>query len=1084
MPGLGASNIREIVLRLIAEDDASAAIANVGNSLNRMQSSFAQFGKGMVLSRLGQGIESIGKKMLGVSTATATMALDFGRSMQMVQTQAQLTGRQFDSLSAGALRVAGHFGQGSQTIADGLYDIFSSTDVSYKQALNMVRNYAKAATAGGTDVRTVSRSAIATMNALGMKSSQTKKILDIQFQSVRKGVFTYEQFASAIGNLLPYGASADQTLQTLAGSMAFMSRNGFTAAQSSISAARALDQLTRSSNSVKLKKVLGVDVVDPITGGFKQLNDIISEMAGKMKGLTGPEIAGKLGDVFGAGEIRAMRFFRLAIPHQAELNKRIGEMGGPQVAGQMKKAFDIMRKSPSVQWQILLERIKAIGIELGQALVPILKVFINIIGDIVKWFDKLSPTTKKWISIGFAFIGVVLTLGGAIISLVGAFYLMNSILTFTGVSMGFIIGVSGGILLAIAAIIAIGVLLYKNWDFVKKWAIIVWDAIKNAIVTAWHAIYAVLSGVWDFLNTYIIQPFLTMEKFLIDVWVGIFNAVWPILTALFNIIVKVFTDIWDTIKFILGVIIAVWKVEWAIFSAVFKAVWAVFWAVFKTVWDILWLYLKAIWKFIVWEWKILWSILKAVWNTVGAPLLKVIVWIWKNILWPAIKFVFDIVKAGWKILWGAIKAVWESVGRPVFDFIVHVFTGVWHFLRDTFKWITDNWTALWNGIRDVFFGIANGIIGGIEWFVNKIIDAINWVRTKFGLDEIGHVTLGRIGGGAPEAGGGATGGHKKGGAPAGLAKGTNYWNGGWAMVGEQGPELAFLPKGSKVLPNRLTNMMNPGGLPGFANGLWDWGKDVLSHAIPGLNMLFGGAGAPGQSDLMNAAFGNLGLQLPGAFQEIPGKLLDMVKKWVSDAISHLASTMPAMSGTSGGWGGFSNGMIPLSAMTQVQPGKYLEPTAAIAFMAMQGAYGSSIPIVSAYRSYAEQAALYANRGSNPWPVAPPGTSNHGWGKAVDISSGTSPWSWMYGGNSSRFGWNPLQGDLPHFNFMHAGGTVVNSGAAFVQKGETIRPARSIGDYRSRENSGELHVHIEPQKAVVDEKEIVNELDWMRRTRGW
>jgi hypothetical protein len=28
------------------------------------------------------------------------------------------------------------------------------------------------------------------------------------------------------------------------------------------------------------------------------------------------------------------------------------------------------------------------------------------------------------------------------------------------------------------------------------------------------------------------------------------------------------------------------------------------------------------------------------------------------------------------------------------------------------------------------------------------------------------------------------------------------------------------------------------------------------------------------------------------------------------------------------------------------------------------------------------------------------------------------------------------------------------------------------------------VHIEPQKATVDEAEIVNELDWLQRTRGW
>jgi phage-related protein len=39
-----------------------------------------------------------------------------------------------------------------------------------------------------------------------------------------------------------------------------------------------------------------------------------------------------------------------------------------------------------------------------------------------------------------------------------------------------------------------------------------------------------------------------------------------------------------------------------------------------------------------------------------------------------------------------------------------------------------------------------------------------------------------------------------------LAKGTNYFGGGTALVGEQGPELVNLPRGSQVIPNdRLTS---------------------------------------------------------------------------------------------------------------------------------------------------------------------------------------------------------------------------------------------------------------------------------------
>lgn len=46
--------------------------------------------------------------------------------------------------------------------------------------------------------------------------------------------------------------------------------------------------------------------------------------------------------------------------------------------------------------------------------------------------------------------------------------------------------------------------------------------------------------------------------------------------------------------------------------------------------------------------------------------------------------------------------------------------------------------------------------------------------------------------------------------------------------------------------------------------------------------------------------------------------------------------------------------------------------------------GRPIPITSGFRSIAEQRALWARRHTNPYPVAPPGTSMHGRGLAIDV----------------------------------------------------------------------------------------------------
>jgi hypothetical protein len=46
--------------------------------------------------------------------------------------------------------------------------------------------------------------------------------------------------------------------------------------------------------------------------------------------------------------------------------------------------------------------------------------------------------------------------------------------------------------------------------------------------------------------------------------------------------------------------------------------------------------------------------------------------------------------------------------------------------------------------------------------------------------------------------------------------------------------------------------------------------------------------------------------------------------------------------------------------------------------------GRPVPVTSGFRSLAEQRALWARRHTNPYPVAPPGTSMHGRGLAIDV----------------------------------------------------------------------------------------------------
>jgi len=83
----------------------------------------------------------------------------------------------------------------------------------------------------------------------------------------------------------------------------------------------------------------------------------------------------------------------------------------------------------------------------------------------------------------------------------------------------------------------------------------------------------------------------------------------------------------------------------------------------------------------------------------------------------------------------------------------------------------------------------------------------------------------------------------------------------------------------------------------------------------------------------------------------------------------------------------TNGRLPASALTSIGGGKRLEHASAAQFKlltaAVKKATGRALTVNSAYRTYAEQAALW-NGGKNKLAAAPE-YSNHGLGKSVDVN---------------------------------------------------------------------------------------------------
>ncbi|GAB3176150.1 hypothetical protein GCM10027059_50570 [Myceligenerans halotolerans] len=120
---------------------------------------------------------------------------------------------------------------------------------------------------------------------------------------------------------------------------------------------------------------------------------------------------------------------------------------------------------------------------------------------------------------------------------------------------------------------------------------------------------------------------------------------------------------------------------------------------------------------------------------------------------------------------------------------------------------------------------------------------------------------------------------------------------------------------------------------------------------------------------------------------------------------------PRAQEAAGSWGGHENGRIPLGELCELSfaPGQYARCDAASAAEelneAFRAAFGSDLVVTDSYRSFEQQVAVRAAKG---YLAAAPGTSNHGWGTALDLGGGVNRFGspqhqWMRQ-HAGGFGW--------------------------------------------------------------------------------
>ena len=191
-------------------------------------------------------------------------------------------------------------------------------------------------------------------------------------------------------------------------------------------------------------------------------------------------------------------------------------------ANQFNDELDTMKLIGSVAFA-------QVGTELAAYLVPALEKLVDLTGKFANWLSGLDPVVLTIVG-GIA--ALVAVLAPLLIGLGKVAFAISSIINVVNLMGGAMSLAAAGpivaIIAAIAALIAIGVLLYKNWDKVKakckelgQTIKSIWGSVKTAISNAAHTIFNAMT--WPYRKAWgIIVDIVRKIKSLFPIKIGDF----------------------------------------------------------------------------------------------------------------------------------------------------------------------------------------------------------------------------------------------------------------------------------------------------------------------------------------------------------------------------------------------------------------------------------------------------------------------------------------------------------------------------------------------------------------------------------
>ncbi len=382
--------------------------------------------------------------------AAGAAAMTYDESLTNIQAVTGKTDDEIKNMSASLMAMARDSRFGPQAVADSMYDIVGGV-ADATTHMDILQNSINLAEAGNANLAGTTQALISVMNSYKFSAEEAGFASDVLTQTVGMGVGTMDEFAAALPQVTGLAQSLGIGFDELGGMTAYLTTQGNSASGAVTQLSAMMTALLNPNEAMKQ----GLQELG-FTSGQAAIDAL--GLTGAYEALAGTHTANEQGMAKMTGSVEALRgVTALAGPDVKTFMADFKE----GVEGATAAAQAVQMDSAAAQFDVLRTNIEAVGIKVGESLLPaftdILTNIQPVIDKVIEWIGQNPELVSQigMIAIGATALGGVLMVASPIISgvstVIGLVSAASGILSAGWTVLSGIAGVFSGVLGAVSA---------------------------------------------------------------------------------------------------------------------------------------------------------------------------------------------------------------------------------------------------------------------------------------------------------------------------------------------------------------------------------------------------------------------------------------------------------------------------------------------------------------------------------------------------------------------------------------------------------------------------------------------------------